>query len=204
MNTKWEDVVTRVIGQSSGANGRLDAVDGVVEALAHGISRLSTVSQELGSLPAMVPFSGGGSQGFVPSLIQTVAGSEGPGKGGLASSIGSALFSGITLAPLISGLLGLFGDGAESPPLAQFALPLVINAQEGISRSTGNVPVEATYGQNGLSRAVAQPTQTPPQITIQVQAMDSRSFMDHSEAIAGAVREAMLHSHSLNDVVMEL
>ena len=42
------------------------------------------------------------------------------------------------------------------------------------------------------------------QITIQVQAMDSRSFLDHRDEIAQAVREAMLNSHSLNDVVSEL
>jgi hypothetical protein len=43
-----------------------------------------------------------------------------------------------------------------------------------------------------------------PPIQITVQAMDSRSFLDHSDDIARAVREAMLHSHSLNDVVGEL
>ena len=41
-------------------------------------------------------------------------------------------------------------------------------------------------------------------ITIQVQAMDSRSFLDHSAEIAQAVREAMLNMHSLNDVVNDI
>jgi len=41
-------------------------------------------------------------------------------------------------------------------------------------------------------------------VTVQVQAMDSRSFLDHSAEIARAVREAMLNMHSLNDVVSEL
>lgn len=45
---------------------------------------------------------------------------------------------------------------------------------------------------------------TSPQITIQVQAMDSRSFLDHSHDIAQAVREAMLNMHALNDVVNDL
>jgi hypothetical protein len=43
-----------------------------------------------------------------------------------------------------------------------------------------------------------------PNITIQVQAMDSRSFLDHSAEIAQAVREAMLNMHSLNDVVNDI
>jgi hypothetical protein len=38
---------------------------------------------------------------------------------------------------------------------------------------------------------------------VQVQAMDSRSFLDHSDEIARAVREAMLNAHALNDVVNE-
>jgi hypothetical protein len=205
MRTSWEDLVTRVIRQSSAGNRGTDGLDGVIEAVTREVSRLSTVSKGLSSLPAMLPTPGGGLQGLVPSLIQTAVGPEGTGKSGVASLIGSTLLSGFTLAPLISGLLNLFGGGTDSPqPLTQFALPPTISSQEGISRATGSVPVEAAYGQNGLSRATVQPTQAPPQITIQVQAMDSRSFMDHSEAIAGAVREAMLHSHSLNDVVMEL
>jgi hypothetical protein len=43
-----------------------------------------------------------------------------------------------------------------------------------------------------------------PQITVQVQALDSRSFLDHSEEIARAVRHAVLNSHALGDVVSEL
>jgi hypothetical protein len=43
-----------------------------------------------------------------------------------------------------------------------------------------------------------------PQITVHVQAMDSRSFMDHSHDIASAVREAVLNIHSLNDVISDL
>jgi hypothetical protein len=34
--------------------------------------------------------------------------------------------------------------------------------------------------------------------------MDSKSFLDHSDEIAQAVREAMLSSHSLNDVIADL
>ena len=42
------------------------------------------------------------------------------------------------------------------------------------------------------------------QITVQVQAMDSQSFLDHSDDIAQAVRQAMLNMSSLNDVVSNL
>ena len=43
-----------------------------------------------------------------------------------------------------------------------------------------------------------------PQITVNVNAMDSQSFMDRSTDIANAVREAMLNMHPINDVVARL
>jgi hypothetical protein len=43
-----------------------------------------------------------------------------------------------------------------------------------------------------------------PQIQVNVQAMDSKSFLDHSNEIAQAVRTAMLNLSSINDVVSDL
>ena len=58
---------------------------------------------------------------------------------------------------------------------------------------------------NDPSSAPGQALQNAaPQITVQVQAMDSRSFLDHSHDIAQAVREAMLNMHALNDVINDL
>ena len=42
------------------------------------------------------------------------------------------------------------------------------------------------------------------QITVQVQALDSQSFLDHSHDIAQAVRQAMLETSVLNDVIREV
>ena len=42
------------------------------------------------------------------------------------------------------------------------------------------------------------------QMIVQVQAMDSQSFLDHSDDIAQAVRQAMLQSSVLNDVIREV
>ena len=41
-------------------------------------------------------------------------------------------------------------------------------------------------------------------MTIQVNAMDSQSFLDHSDDIAMAVKQAILNSSSLNDVISNL
>jgi len=51
---------------------------------------------------------------------------------------------------------------------------------------------------------MSNPSQPTPQVTVNVQAMDSRSFLDHSQDIAQAVREAILNMHSLNDVISDL
>lgn len=106
------------------------------------------------------------------------------------------------LSPLITGLVRLFGGGGGAsapPPLVRFSLPAAVNASAGVSeRAPGVVGVD--YSQGGMPRVE---TAVAPQITVQVQAMDSRSFLDHSNDIALAVRQAMLESSVLNDVIRE-
>ena len=132
-----------------------------------------------------------------------------------ASTIGSVastvLGGGLGLVPLVSSLAGLFGGGKSTPPpLLQYIAPPSLQ----LDLSNGPGPVSGlgsfaplTYGQNGLPQAARQDSaaQTAgPHISINVNAMDSRSFLDHSYEIAQAVRSAMLNMHSLNDVVNDL
>jgi hypothetical protein len=136
---------------------------------------------------------------------------ETTGGSSASGSIGSALLDvfagGLGLNPLISGLASLFGggggnstSGSTTLPLTRFALPPSIQAQGGV-RESGGPPFAVDNPQGGLPRAA--PVQAPAQITVQVQAMDSQSFLDHSADIAMAVRQAMLESSVLNDVVRE-
>ena len=137
-----------------------------------------------------------------------------------AKSAGSYLLKGLTLGPLIGGVAKLFGGGgtkAPEPELERFSLPEPIRAEAGLSssgqmysitRGSGDQPRVATP----MSSAAEPQTQaainggsgTVQNITVNISAMDSKSFMDRSDDIARAVREAMLHSHSLNDVVNDL
>ncbi len=134
------------------------------------------------------------------------------------------LESGFGIVPLISGLIGLFSGGPEvQPALEKYAMPSAISFES--SETSGGLTA-ADFDQTGAPRAYTPistaadpenansptPASTPasqtgttgPQISVNVQAMDARSFMDYSAQIAQAVRSAMLNLSSLNDVVSEL
>ena len=141
----------------------------------------------------------------------------GPTLGSVAASV---LESGFGLAPLISGIVSLFsgGDAPPAPPV-KYAMPAAANfqAQESQGQVSG-----MDYDQSGMPRSYAPATASAgasgdtsgggssaassaaPQITVNVQAMDARSFMDRSNDIALAVRDAMLNLNSINDVVNDL
>jgi hypothetical protein len=136
------------------------------------------------------------------------------GGRGVASTIGSVastvLGSGLGLAPLATAIAHLFtgGDKEAPPALIPFAPPTPLRLDLGDTRGafTGVRDLSPlVYGQDGLPKPAAQQTQTAaPQISIHVNAMDSRLFLDHSYEIAQAVQQAMLNMHSLNDVVSDL
>lgn len=127
-------------------------------------------------------------------------------SGSMGSTLLEVFGAGLGLSPLISGIASLFSGGGDSatPALTRFALPPSIQVNAGVSES-GGPAFAADNPQGGLPRAAPAGGQTRSQahITVQVQAMDSQSFLDHSGDIARAVRQAMLESSVLNDVVRE-
>ena len=153
------------------------------------------------------------------SATGKTAGTSSPGASIAKAALGT-VGSGLTLLPIVSGLLKLFGVGGkkeEPPPLEKFTLPPSIQAEAGLSASgetflidhgvgdqIRQLPATVRSSQAGGGSAAAVAGGTGASITVNVQAMDSQSFLDRREDIARAVREAMLQSHSLNDVVSEL
>lgn len=128
----------------------------------------------------------------------TTGSSVGSTIGGIA---GSVLGGGLSLSPLISGLVSLFGGGGQSTPApTPFALPAPIQYQAGLTGGVGGQIGPVDYGQSGQARPQNQASSQ--QVTIQVNAMDSQSFLDHSDDIANAVKAAILNSSSLNDVIL--
>jgi len=157
------------------------------------------------------------------SRSSTASSSGGGGIGTTLESVASTIFGG-TIGGIVPIIAGLFGGGSSSPPpLQKYAMPSSISFE---AAETGNGLTNLDYGQMGTPRmygagsnadaapssggaaapssSTASGTSGTPQVNINVQAMDSRSFMDYSGEIAKAVRDAMLNMSSINDVVNEL
>lgn len=154
------------------------------------------------------PPTGGASGGDeTAGLSDTAAGaaSSSGGGGSVLDSVGGAvtqsLESAFGLGSLISGLVGLFGGGSDTTQdqLTTYTAPESVQF-EGDVDSGANV---TDWGGSGGMTSGAG-LSTGSQITVQVSAMDSQSFLDRSQDIANAVRQAMLNSNTLNDVVSDL
>ena len=138
------------------------------------------------------------------ALAQSSQAKSSSGSSGSVSDVlstaSSILGGGLSLMPLVSLFSSLFGGGqSQAAPLAPFSLPPSMNLES----TTNNQDV--VWGQNGLPRSTGSSgSSAGQQITVQVQAMDSQSFLDHSDDIAQAVKQAMLNMNSINDVVTSL
>jgi len=118
---------------------------------------------------------------------------------GIGDTILNTVLGGFPLFSLFKSLFDQGGTEDSVPPLVKYRLPAAVNQSAGYSAGTGFVPLE--YSQSGLART---PAPQATQVTVQVNAMYSQSFLDHSDEIASAVRTAVLNSHSLRDVLTEL
>ena len=157
---------------------------------------VTTNTQELGKV----------SQGLggLPSLIAGLAGKAG-GGGGI---LGGLLSGGLGIASLGLGIAKLFSGGSsEQPPaVTKYQAPPSLALEvANTDNAAAGYPV-TDRGQADEVRVAAE-TRTmavQPQVTVNVSAMDSRSFLDHSAEIAQAVRDAMLYMHPVNDLINEL
>jgi hypothetical protein len=216
---KLYETFVAVLGQQDSNPG--EALDSG-EAIA---SSLSDTVKRIGELQGSSTAQAAASSGSTSSASTTSGGGITP-----EAIVTTVLESGLGMVPLAIGLLGLFQSGgtpAPPPALVKYAMPDPIYFE---GADTGSDVSGADYDQMGMprtysaapSRASAQasgmaapgssgsgapsgPSAAPaPQITVNVQAMDSQSFLDHRSEIARAVRDAMLNSNSINDVVNDL
>jgi hypothetical protein len=110
------------------------------------------------------------------------------------------------LGPIMTGLLKLFGSNEPEPlpQLEKFSAPPPVSVEAALTRDGQYSAVRYAQGATPQSVSGSTGATQVPTIQVNIQAMDSQSFLDRQDDIARAVREAMLHSNSLNDVVMEL
>jgi hypothetical protein len=166
--------------------------------------------------------------GSLPSLVYTLnslATTEGGGSASSAIQTGaqqSVLQAGLSLLPLggsatgsplsvlsftpLGALASLFSDSepavASQNQTRENLAGLVGEPREsGVSASNDfGYPIDRNF--YGQPRAVVDDPQVRPatQITVNVQTMDSRSFLDHSEDIAQALRRSLLTDNPLSEV----
>lgn len=112
------------------------------------------------------------------------------------------------LSPIVSGLMKLFGGGNEPAPppaIPVFRLPSAVSIEGGITAQGNSAILPVSSSQSGLSRIDEDVRRsTSANINVTINALDARGVLDRSDDIARAVREAMLHSHALNDVIGDM
>ncbi len=120
-------------------------------------------------------------------------------SGGISSAFGGGLLNAIGgLGGLVSSIAGLFGGSKKAEaPLTLFQLP---NSQAQTvfvsSKTAGSASLNTSSGGvSGSSNALSSTTG---------QGVQSQTFQHQSAEIAQAVKQALLNSSSLNDVIAEI
>jgi hypothetical protein len=208
VDSRFEEVLTQLASQLEAAqNGtsQTAAPAALAEHLAGGeraTSATASLTAAVEQLRAINQVEAG-----VSAQAETSDSGQQPGSGGgsaieaVGSAVAKVFTSGLGISPLISGLVSLFGGGGDAstpPPLNVYTAPASLHFEGDVHRGAN------ATDWSGSDVTTAPAAATTQQITVQVNAIDSQSFLDHSQDIARAVRQAMLNSNSLNDVVSDL
>jgi len=199
--------VAGLLGGSSANVGQVltSSTPGGTSALSDQLTTITSQLQELQTINQTQMQSIEANTSAVTANTSTKGSSSGASTAG---SVGNTLLNvlglGSGLSPLISGLVSLFGGGGggQTTAVTPYIQPLPVNLQAGFNGSTAGGASGVDYGEGNQPRQTAAAAQQ--QITVQVQAMDSQSFLDRSNDIAAAVRKAMLETSTLNDVIREV
>jgi len=194
-------------GTGGGAGGA--SVTGLAQSSSSDITeQLTSLTTQISSLTSIQQSQISALQDNTQALTESATSktSSGSSVGSTVASAASSFLCGglSSLSPLIGGLISLFGGGGGQTLAvpSPFMLPSPVQSNAGLTASAPGQVVPVSYGNTGQPRA--QSSSAPAQVTVQVNAMDSQSFLDHSDDIANAVKQAILNSNSLNDVISSL
>jgi hypothetical protein len=145
------------------------------------------------------------SLGLIQNLGNTLAG---PVSSIVNQAAGKSGTSWLKWLNPIAGVISLFtGRKREEEPPAPVMSPRLPkrSVEYGLVASEGGVLMGTDRDEAGRARVVESRVEggAASQVVVQVQAMDSRSFLDHRDEIASAVRQALMESHGLGTVLSE-
>lgn len=194
-------------GTGSGAGGG-PIGSGLAESTSSDVTeQLTSLTSEISSLSSIQQSQISALQDNTQAVSQNTSSkaSGGSSVGSTVEIVASSFLGGglSSLSPLLGGLLSLFGGGGQTlaAPLP-FMLPAPVLSEAGLTANAPGQVSPVSYGETGQPRAQSAGSST--QVTVQVNAMDSQSFLDHSDEIAMAVKQALLTSNSLSDVISSL
>jgi len=141
--------------------------------------------------------------------LQSNTSSHSSGAGGELGSVASNLFGGALgfLSPIVSGIASLVGGSSPPQPLPIYTPHPPVSISGAVQAVPAPAPTQVSNSNTSATTSSSgnnSQSNYSPQITVNVSAMDSQSFMDRSNDIASAVREAMLNMHPINNVVADL
>jgi len=195
-------------GVSAGANTSPSGAQGQQQSTSKELTdQLSGLVAQTSSLNSTQQAAISAIQGNTQAVTQntTAKGSNGTSAASQAGGVLESLFGGMfSLTPIVSSILSLFGGGDSAPKteVTPYLLPAPIQYEAGLSAQGSGAVSPVSYSEGGQPRT--QAASQAPQITVQVTAMDSQSFLDHSDKIASAVRSALLNANALSDVIADL
>jgi hypothetical protein len=157
-------------------------------------STLSPAGQQVAQLKQSVSTTGDTANSQTSNSVTNLFGSSDRSGDALGylSQIASALTNPTGAGSSVSSQLPIYTPPA-AVPVSGVPQPQSAATQPQTSSTTSS-----PSGANSTQSSAA------PQITVNISAMDSQSFMDRSDDIASAVRAAMLNMHPINDVVADL
>lgn len=198
----WSDaLMTQGPGRADGVDNGAQMLQSTLKAAS---DALSQANRELTDLQAV-------QQDLLASTGRNTqaldANTQAKGQGGssplsaLGDIAGGIFGQASILSPIVNGLMRLFGGGPSSPQpvFLPYVAPAQLQLQTTIRDAAPSLNGSSVPAQTAEGRSMPAPT-----VEIHVNAMDSKSILDHSDEIAHAVRQALLNSHSLGDVIAGL